>query len=72
MGFVIGKKTYLRDPFNVLDFIIAISSIVIFVFDRTISIKISFVKAFRALRALRPLRIGNYISYINYIYSIIK
>jgi hypothetical protein len=57
MGFVIGKNTYLRDPFNILDFIIAISSILNFILDRTGGINIAFVKAFRALRAIRPLRI---------------
>lgn len=57
LGFVIGKKTYLRDPFNVLDFIIAISALCNFILDRTTKTNINYVKALRALRALRPLRI---------------
>lgn len=57
LGFVFGKGTYLRDPWNILDFIIVSSSI----FDWLIifaskQISVTFIRGFRALRALRPLR----------------
>lgn len=57
LGFVIGKGTYLRDPWNILDFCIVVFSIfnwLIALAPTTISV--SFLRGFRALRALRPLR----------------
>ena len=57
MGFVIGKKTYLRDSFNQLDFVIVVISIVAWVLESLEGFDISFVRAFRALRALRPLKL---------------
>ena len=57
MGFVIGKKTYLRDSFNVLDFVIVVISIVAWILEANEGFDISFVRAFRALRALRPLKL---------------
>ena len=57
MGFVIGKKTYLRDSFNVLDFVIVVISIVAWILESMEGFDISFVRAFRALRALRPLKL---------------
>jgi len=57
MGFVIGPKTYLRDAWNILDFIIVFFSIFNWVLDALKFGDISFVKGFRALRALRPLRV---------------
>lgn len=56
MGFVIGPNAYLKDSFNVLDFIIVIFTIVSWILDSLSGISITFVKGFRALRALRPLR----------------
>jgi hypothetical protein len=56
LGFLFGKETYLKDPFNVLDFIIVFFTILSWVLDAIKNISISFVKGFRALRALRPLR----------------
>ena len=55
-GFVFGKETYLRDAFNVLDFIIVSFTVLSWILDAIKKISISFVKGFRALRALRPLR----------------
>ena len=50
-----GKSSYIRDPWNILDFIIVISALTgIFAGD---SIDISFIKALRILRILRPLKI---------------
>lgn len=57
MGFVIGKKTYLRDSFNILDFVIVVISIVAWILEANDGFDISFVRAFRALRALRPLKL---------------
>jgi len=56
LGFLFGKETYLKDAFNVLDFIIVFFSILSWVLDAIRNINIGFVKGFRALRALRPLR----------------
>jgi len=55
-GFIIGENTYLKDPFNVLDFSIVIFSILTWILEATLGNKNSFTKGFRSLRALRPLR----------------
>ena len=53
-GFLLnGKKSYLRDAWNVLDFTIVVLSIV----SLNISADISFVKVLRVARILRPLRL---------------
>lgn len=57
LGFCIGENTYLKDSWNVLDFIIVFFSIVNWIIEALSSADISFVKGFRALRALRPLRV---------------
>lgn len=58
MGFVVGKHTYLRDSFNILDIIIVVFSIVSFFLDVfETSNDLSYIRAFRALRALRPLKL---------------
>jgi hypothetical protein len=58
LGFVVGKFTYLKDPFNILDFTIVMISIINFILTRTSgSSSLSFMRAFRALRALRPLKL---------------
>ena len=56
-GFIIGPKTYLRDNFNKLDFLIVLFSIVDWILASFSSLDLQFVKGFRALRALRPLRV---------------
>ena len=56
MGFACGENAYLKDSWNVLDFIIVIFSIINWVLDSFGSINVSFLRGFRALRALRPLR----------------
>jgi hypothetical protein len=55
-GFCIGPKTYLKDNFNKLDFVIVIFTFVNWILDFISDTDLSFVKGFRALRALRPLR----------------
>jgi voltage-dependent calcium channel T type alpha-1G len=55
-GFVIGQGTYLRDSWNILDFLIVLTSIVNWIVDHISNVSIGFLRGFRALRALRPLR----------------
>ena len=57
LGFCIGEKTYLKDNWNVLDFIIVLFSVLTWILESFDSIDISFMRGFRALRALRPLRV---------------
>lgn len=53
LGFVDGENAYLRDSWNVLDFIILIFSLL----DTFTSfLNISIIKVFRVIRAARPLR----------------
>eukprot|EP00736_Rhodelphis_marinus_P000156 Rmarinus@m.17433 len=52
VGFVVGDNSYLRDSWNVIDFVIVTSSLL----NLVISADLSFMKAFRSVRALRPLR----------------
>ena len=56
-GFYFGDKTYLKDPWNRLDFIIVFFCILGWIFDALISTNINFLKGLRSLRALRPLRV---------------
>ena len=57
MGFVCGKHTYLKDSWNVLDFIIVLTSIANWVIELALQgTSLGFLRGFRALRALRPLR----------------
>lgn len=53
-----GKKSYLRNGWNRLDFFIVIIGIVSWTVDSSVSSgpNLSFLSALRALRALRPLR----------------
>lgn len=57
MGYYWGEKTYLRDPWNILDFIIVFFSIVTWVLQAYATSDVTFLRGFRALRALRPLRV---------------
>jgi hypothetical protein len=57
MGFYWGEKTYLKDPWNILDFIIVFFSVVSWVLEASASGDVSYLRGFRALRALRPLRV---------------
>lgn len=51
-----GKGTYLRDPWNILDFTIVFFSFLNWALDSVQGVSVSFLRGFRALRALRPLR----------------
>jgi voltage-gated sodium channel type IX alpha len=55
-GFCKGRGTYIRDPWNILDFIIVLFAIIGYILDSLNSINVGFLRAFRSLRALRPLR----------------
>ena len=56
LGFLFnGKSSYLKDPWNILDFIIVVSALTGIIGGD--SIDISFIKVLRILRILRPLRI---------------
>ena len=57
MGFYWGERTYLRDAWNILDFIIVFFSFVTWFLEAYASGDVSFLRGFRALRALRPLRV---------------
>lgn len=58
MGFVLGKHSYLRDMFNLLDFIIVVFSILdILLAYFKADLDVGAIRAFRALRALRPLKL---------------
>jgi Ion transport protein len=56
LGFIIGDNAYLKDSWNILDFIIVLSSILNWFFDYFLQKSFTFLRGFRALRALRPLR----------------
>lgn len=58
-GFYFGHKTYLKDNWNILDFIIVMFSILTIILESilTDNSNIAFIRGFRALRALRPLRV---------------
>lgn len=56
LGFIRDKHSYLRDGWNILDFIIVVLSLFSVSFS---SLDISFVKTLRGLRMLRPLRVIN-------------
>ena len=58
MGFIKGKFTYLKDNYNILDFVIVCFSILSWIMEgMDTGIDISYLKALRALRALRPLKL---------------
>lgn len=58
MGFTKGQYAYLKDNYNILDFVIVVFSIISWVLESAeTGIDISYLKALRALRALRPLKL---------------
>ena len=59
MGFVQGKRAYLKDSWNRLDFFIVVVGIIDLLIAEAIAesgVDLRFLRALRALRALRPLR----------------
>ncbi len=58
MGFVRNEFAYLRDNYNILDFVIVCISIVSWILESmSLGEGLSALKALRALRALRPLKL---------------
>jgi len=56
LGFICGKNSYLKDPWNILDFFIVVFTIINWILESISSVNVGFLRGFRALRALRPLR----------------
>jgi len=56
-GFYWGDKTYLKDSWNVLDFIIVLISLLTWFLEIFSVSDTGYLKGFKALRALRPLRV---------------
>jgi hypothetical protein len=54
-GFVIGRNTYMREGWNVLDFLIVCVSVTSLILGDSAG-SLSRLKALRTLRVLRPLR----------------
>ena len=73
MGFYFGKNAYLKDSWNVLDFIIVFFSILTMILSSISGLEVGFIRGFRALRALRPLRVvskneGKYRFFVNQLF----
>jgi len=51
LGFILNRHSYLRDPWNILDFFIVVTSYLPLVLSSSINLR-----AFRALRVIRPLK----------------
>lgn len=51
LGFIFNKGSYLRDPWNILDFFIVVTSLLPYVMTMSFN-----VSALRAIRVLRPLK----------------
>ncbi|RLO05257.1 hypothetical protein DYB28_000251 [Aphanomyces astaci] len=59
LGFVVGRRTYLRDPWRVLDFFIVGVSLLAWSIGDDAGGALSGLRSLRSLRALRPLRVIN-------------
>ncbi|ETW09842.1 hypothetical protein, variant [Aphanomyces invadans] len=59
LGLVVGRRTYLRDPWRVLDFFIVIVSLLSWAIGNDAGGALSGLRSLRSLRALRPLRVIN-------------
>jgi len=53
LGFLLSKNAYLRDTWNILDFIIVTTAYLPYLFDTSSGVNLS---SLRSLRVLRPLR----------------
>lgn len=53
MGFIFNKKSYLRDMWNVLDFLIVLSAYIPYILQSESNLDL---QSLRSLRVLRPLR----------------
>jgi hypothetical protein len=54
MGFIIGKKAYLRDSWNILDFVIVFSGYLSLVLSGG-GVNLTVLRSFRVLRPLRTI-----------------
>ena len=55
LGFVFGKRAYLKNSWNVLDFTIVVLSVISEIIEHYTTLNIAFIRAFRALRILRAI-----------------
>ena len=60
-GFCLHPGSYIREPWNVLDFIVVVSALLSYLMQAVTSsnTNLSFIKALRVLRVLRPLKAVN-------------
>ena len=61
-GFIMGSNSYLRDPWNKIDFFLVVISLVDVVFSLVVENDakiLSLLRVFRIMRTLRPLRAIN-------------
>ena len=56
-GFYWTDNSYMKDPWNNLDFVIVFFSCVTWILEAVSTGDVGFLKGFRALRALRPLKV---------------
>lgn len=56
-GFYYTDGSFMKDPWNILDFVIVFFSCVTWILEAYASGDVGFLKGFRALRALRPLKV---------------
>lgn len=54
LGFLHDEESYLRDGWNILDFIVVVVSTLSYVL---VNLNLKWVRSFRVLRVLRPLRV---------------
>ena len=60
-GFILHPRSYIRDMWNILDFIVVLGALLSYIMQATTTSKtnLSFIKTLRVLRVLRPLKTIN-------------
>lgn len=53
LGFAFHEKAYLRNGWNILDFVVVLLSLIAIILDNVTDTPVSFLRAFRAFRAFR-------------------
>ena len=56
MGFIMEKQSYLRDYWNIIDFIIIVQVLIGWIFSKLISFKLNSIRVVRVLRPLKSLK----------------
>ena len=56
MGFVLNSKSYLRDYWNIMDFLIILQVFITWMFSSLISFKLNSLRVVRVLRPLKTLK----------------